>query len=166
MTDLTGRVWLFGDYIDTDVMFPGAALKLPVAEASACLFQALRPGWPALVEPGDIVVGGRSFGAGSARPVASLLRHVGVAAVLAESMSSLFQRNCVNAGLLAIPSPGITDLCVEGDRISLDLDGGKVVNERSGAVLDVPVLPPMMKALVDAGGVLDLLRRDGYLPPV
>jgi 3-isopropylmalate/(R)-2-methylmalate dehydratase small subunit len=159
-----GRVWIFGDYVDTDVMFPGAALRLSIAKASEHLFASIRPAWHLQVCPGDIVVGGSSFGAGSARPVGSLLRHVGVSAVLAESMSSLFQRNCLNSGLVALPAPGITAICSEGDRLSVDVDRGRVVNLNTGQELSVVRLPAPMQELVAAGGVLELLKRNGYLP--
>lgn len=164
MSEVRGRAWVFGDQIDTDLMFPGAALRLAVPEASALLFDAIRPGWSALVEPGDIVVGGRSFGVGSARPVASLLRHIGIGAVVAASMSSLFQRNCFNAGLAAVVLPDVGDLCREGDIVAVDLAAGAFANETTGASARVPALPRMVLDLIDAGGVREMLRRDGYLP--
>lgn len=161
---LVGRAWVFGDQVDTDVMFPGDALRLPVAEASTRLFEPIRPGWADLVVPGDVVVGGRSFGIGSARPVAALLRHLGVAAVLAETMSSLFQRNCVNAGLPALAVPGIAAACAEGDELHLDLVEGVVTIGRTGGRLRFPPLPAPVAALVEAGGVRAMLRAEGYLP--
>jgi 3-isopropylmalate/(R)-2-methylmalate dehydratase small subunit len=158
-------VWIFGETIDTDVMFPGFALRLPVDEASAHLFESIHPGWAAQVQRGDIVVAGRSFGVGSARPVASLLRFVGIQAVLAESMSSLFQRNCLNDGLLALTAPGIIDLCADGEEIEIDANVGVVRNSR-GQDIRIPVLPPQLASMLEAGGVLSMLRRDGYLPSV
>jgi 3-isopropylmalate/(R)-2-methylmalate dehydratase small subunit len=165
MSRIEGSTWHFGDYVDTDVMYPGAALRLSTAEASTFLFQAVRPGWSELVGPGDIVIGGRSFGAGSGRPVGELLRYVGVAAVLAESMSSLFQRNCINSGLVALAIPGITQLCKEGDCIVLDLDAGVVVSTVADVRLTFQPPPPMIRELIAAGGVLRMLERDSYLPP-
>jgi len=161
---MSGRVWRFGDGVDTDVMYPGKALRLPSEEACQFLFDAIRPGWSALVEEGDVVVGGHDFGIGSARPVGVLLRMVGIRAVLAESMSSLFQRNSINAGLLAAPVPGITAVCREGEVVDVDLDGGKVANQDTGASCELPTLPPFVRRIVDEGGVLAQLRRDGYLP--
>ncbi|MCU1451965.1 MAG: 3-isopropylmalate dehydratase small subunit [Acidimicrobiales bacterium] len=164
MSEVRGHAWVFGDQIDTDLMFPGAALRLAVPEASALLFDAIRPGWSTLVEPGDILVGGRSFGVGSARPVASLLRHIGISAVVAASMSSLFQRNCFNAGLAAVVLPDVGDLCQEGDVIAVDLAAGAFVNETTGKVAPFSPLPQMVLDLIDSGGVLEMLRSDGYLP--
>jgi 3-isopropylmalate/(R)-2-methylmalate dehydratase small subunit len=161
---LTGRAWSFGDNIDTDVMFPGHALRLPIDEASRHLFEAVRPSWSSEVRPGDIVVAGTGLGAGSARPVAALLRHVGVGAVLAESMASLFQRNCINGGLFAAAVPGIA-ACRDGDRLLIDSERGTVVNETTSVTLSLPAVPRLLLELVEAGGVVARLRAQGYLPP-
>ncbi len=160
-----GRVWKFGDDVETDVMYPGKALRLAPAEACPLLFDAVRPGWSSLVDEGDVVVGGRNFGIGSARPVGVLLAMVGIRAVLAESMSSLFQRNCINAGLFAAAVPGIASTCDEGDRLEVDLDRSRATNVTTGATTDLPVLPPFVRRIVDQHGVLDQLRHDGYLGP-
>jgi 3-isopropylmalate/(R)-2-methylmalate dehydratase small subunit len=162
---ITGRTWIFGDRVDTDVMFPGFALRLPTADAVTHLFAGVRPGWSEQVQPGDVVIGGQSFGMGSARPVATLLRRLGIRGVLADSLSSLFQRNCVNEGLYAATVPGISVLCDEGTIVTVDTNAGRATNER-GESLDFAPLPPFVEAIVDAGGVVDALRRDGYLPEV
>jgi 3-isopropylmalate/(R)-2-methylmalate dehydratase small subunit len=164
MSAVRCRAWVFGDQIDTDLMFPGAALRLAVPEASALLFDAIRPGWSRLVEPGDVLVGGRSFGVGSARPVASLLRHIGIGAVVAASMSSLFQRNCFNAGLAAVVLPDVGDHCKEGHIVAVDLATGSFVNETTRTIATFTPLPGMVLDLIEAGGVREMLRRDGYLP--
>ncbi|MCU1461871.1 MAG: 3-isopropylmalate dehydratase [Acidimicrobiales bacterium] len=161
---ITGRAWTFGDLVDTDVMFPGFALRLPTFEAVTHLFASVRPGWSELVRPGDVVIGGRSFGIGSARPVASLLRCLGISAVLADGLSSLFQRNCVNDGLYAASAAGISTLCAEGAAVTIDTRAGRATCEQTGESLTFAPLPPFVEAIVDAGGVADVLRRDGYLP--
>ena len=102
---ITGRVWVFGDSVDTDAMYPAFAMKLDVPEASKHVFYQLRPGWTDLLEPGDIVIAGKNFGVGSSRPVAALFRHLGVAALVAEEFNSLFFRNAINAGLPRSPCP-------------------------------------------------------------
>lgn len=89
---VSGRAWVFGDEINTDDMYPGFAMKLPVPEAARHMFDATRPDWPQLVRPGDIVVGGRNFGLGSSRPVALLFQELGVRCLLAEEFNSLFLR--------------------------------------------------------------------------
>jgi len=98
---ISGRAWLFGDSIDTDAMYPGFAMKLPIPEAAQHVFYDLRPGWTQQVRSGVIVVAGKNFGIGSSRPVARLMRHLGVAALIAEEFNSLFLRNAINNGLPA-----------------------------------------------------------------
>jgi 3-isopropylmalate/(R)-2-methylmalate dehydratase small subunit len=79
-------------------------------------------------------------------------------------MSSLFQRNCLNDGLVALTVPGIGGLCTEGKMLEVDADSGVVRNDR-GQAISTPPLPPQLVSLIEAGGVLAMLRRDGYLPP-
>ena len=113
----TGRAWVFGDEVNTDDMYPAFAMRLPMAEAAAHMFNASRPGWPALVRPGDIVVGGRNFGLGSSRPVPMLFKELGIAGLVAEQFNSLFYRNCINYGLLALTVPDARELITEGDQV-------------------------------------------------
>jgi 3-isopropylmalate/(R)-2-methylmalate dehydratase small subunit len=157
-----GRVWRFGDDIDTDVMFPGKALRLAPEEAKKLLFDAIRPSWSSQVRPGDIVVGGTNFGMGSARPVGTLLRLIGIEVVIAASMSSLFQRNCINAGLLAFPAPEVAEICRDGDQIELQMGEGRARNTTTGAEATFNVLPGFIREIVDNGGVLANLKTAGY----
>jgi 3-isopropylmalate/(R)-2-methylmalate dehydratase small subunit len=160
---LKGRVWVFGDMVDTDNMFPGRGLRLPPEEAAQLLFDGMRPGWANQVSPGDIIVGGAHFGMGSARPVGTLLRLVGVAAVVASSMSSIFQRNCVNAGLLAVPVPGVAAFCREGDILEIDAEVGVVRNITDGSELEFAPIPAFVSEIVASGGIISQLTRGGYL---
>ena len=160
--ELTGRAWVFGDSIDTDAMYPGFAMKLPVPEAARHVFYDLRPGWVDEVRPGDIVVAGRNFGIGSSRPVAALLRQLGVAALVAEEFNSLFLRNAINNGLPAMTVPGVRDLVSEGDEITINCaDGWLAVGGRR---IEAAPLPRMVLDILDAGGLLPRLAADGYLP--
>jgi 3-isopropylmalate/(R)-2-methylmalate dehydratase small subunit len=159
---LTGRAWVFGDSIDTDAMYPGFAMKLPIPQAARHIFYDLRPGWTDDVRPGDIVVAGRNFGIGSGRPVAALMRHLGVAALVAEEFNSLFLRNAINNGLPALTVPGARGLLSEGDEITIDLAQGWLAadHRRTGAA----PLPRMVLDILYAGGLLPRLVADGYLP--
>ena len=160
--ELTGRAWVFGDSIDTDAMYPGFAMKLPVPEAARHVFYDLRPGWTDEVWPGDIVVAGRNFGIGSSRPVAALMRHLGVTALVAEEFNSLFLRNAINNGLPALTVPGVRDLVRESDEITIQLASGWLtVDDRR---IQAAPLPRMVLDILDAGGLLPRLVADGYLP--
>ena len=161
--EITGRAWVFGDSIDTDAMYPGFAMKLPIPEAAQHVFYDLRPGWTDQVRPGDIVVAGRNFGIGSSRPVAALMRQLGVAALVAEEFNSLFLRNSINNGLPALTVPGVRGLVQEGDQVTVHLAEGWL--EAGGRRVTVPPLPRMVLDILDAGGLIARLTADGYLRP-
>ena len=97
-------MWVFGDDLNTDAMYPGFAMKMDPPEAAKHIFYEVRPGWTDDVSAGDIVVAGKNFGIGSSRPVAALFAELGVAGLVAEEFNSLFFRNAVNAGLPAMTS--------------------------------------------------------------
>lgn len=161
---ITGRVWVFGDDLDTDAMYPGFAIKMDPPEAARHIFYEVRPGWTDQVTPGDIVVAGKNFGVGSSRPVAVLFAELGIAGLVAEEFNSLFFRNAVNAGLPAMTVPGATSLFSDGDTGTFDLGDGTWRNETSGASGTVPMLPDLVLDIIASGGVLPRLAAQGYLP--
>ncbi|MFC1440641.1 3-isopropylmalate dehydratase [Streptacidiphilus sp. N1-10] len=164
-TLLSGRVWVVGDSVTTDAMYPAFAMKLPVPEAARHIFYELRPGWTEQVGPGDIVVAGRNFGLGSSRPVAALFRELGVAALVAEEFNSLFLRNAINHGLPALTVPGATAAFADGDTARLDFAEGWIENTATGTRLPGGALPPMVLQILAAGGILPKLAREGYVAP-
>jgi len=161
-----GRAWVFGDGIDTDDMYPGFAMKLPVPEAARHMFHASRPGWPELVEPGDVVVAGRGFGLGSSRPCAELFVQLGVSCLIAEQYNSLFHRNALNYGLPALTVPRARTLIDEGDVLSIDAAAGVLRNETRGTEHRVDPLPAFIAELVAGGGLINRLEAGGYLDRV
>lgn len=163
-TQVSGRVWVFGDSLNTDAMYPAFAMKMDVPEASKHVFYEVRPGWTEQVRQGDIVIAGRNFGVGSSRPVAALFRHLGVAALIAEEFNSLFLRNAINAGLPALTVPGATEHFGDGDLGSFDLATGRYRNDTSGAEGQAPPLPELVLEILASGGVLPRLAEQGYLP--
>jgi 3-isopropylmalate/(R)-2-methylmalate dehydratase small subunit len=162
---VTGRAWVFGDDVNTDDMYPGFAMRLPLDEAARHMFDASRPGWPELVHPGDIVVAGRDLGLGSSRPVPLLFRELGVAALVSDQFNSLFFRNCVNYGLPPVTVPGITERVAEGDVLDLDLEASRLVNTATGATETLTPLPGFLLDILRAGGLFPRLEADGYLRP-
>lgn len=163
MTSTTGRVWVFGDSVDTDAMYPAYAMKLELPEAARHLFYQLRPGWTDLVEPGDIIVAGTNFGVGSSRPVAALFRQLGVAALVAESFNSLFFRNAVNAGLPALTAPGVTAMFHDGHTGTFDLATGDYRNDTTGESAATRPLPALLLEIIAGGGILPRLAAQGFL---
>jgi 3-isopropylmalate/(R)-2-methylmalate dehydratase small subunit len=160
---MKGRIWKFGDNINTDMMMPNVARTLPEDEQKKLVFESIRPGWSAQVGPGDIIIGGKNFGTGSSRPAAKLLRQLGIVAVIAESVNGLFVRNCVNYGILPLNCIGIAEECDDGDELEIDVDGLTAKNVTKNISLHAQELPDQLIQLALAGGIRPLLKRDGYL---
>jgi 3-isopropylmalate/(R)-2-methylmalate dehydratase small subunit len=160
----SGKVWVFGDDLNTDAMYPGFAMKMEPAEAARHIFFEVRPGWTDEVSAGDIVVAGKNFGVGSSRPVAALFAELGVAGLVAEEFNSLFFRNAVNAGLPAMTVPEATALFSDGDAGTFDLTDGSWRNDTTGASGIVPKLPQLILDVIASGGVLPRLAAQGYVP--
>ena len=161
---VSGKVWVFGDNLNTDDMYPAFAMKMDPPEAARHVFYEVRPGWTDQVGRGDIVLAGRNFGVGSSRPVATLFTELGVAGLVAEEFNSLFFRNAVNAGLPAMTLPDATTLFSEGDTGTFDLSGGAWRNETTGASGTVPTPPGLILDIIESGGVMPRLAAQGYLP--
>jgi 3-isopropylmalate/(R)-2-methylmalate dehydratase small subunit len=161
---IEGRAWVFGDSVDTDNMYPGFAMKLPLKEAARHVFYDLRPGWTDEVTAGDIVVAGRNFGIGSSRPVAQLFLGLGVAALVAEEFNSLFLRNSVNFGLPAVTIPGAATTIADGSTVRLDIPRATIEPAAGGARLQGTPLPEFVLDILAQGGLLPKLAADGYLP--
>jgi 3-isopropylmalate/(R)-2-methylmalate dehydratase small subunit len=160
----TGKVWVFGDDLNTDAMYPGFAMKMDPPEAAKHIFYDVRPGWTDDVSAGDIVVAGKNFGVGSSRPVAALFSELGVAGLVAEEFNSLFFRNAVNAGLPAMTVPDATTVFGDGDIGTFDLRDGSWRNDTTGACGTVSRLPELILDIIASGGVLPRLAEQGYVP--
>jgi 3-isopropylmalate/(R)-2-methylmalate dehydratase small subunit len=160
-----GRVWTFGDDINTDLMLPGPLLTAPEAVQARAVFSANRPGWVDLVQAGDIIVGGRNFGTGSSRPAARSLRNLGLGALVAESINGLFFRNAVAFGFLSITCPGIAAAFEEGQTAEISLADWTVRNRDTGAVLRAKPVPETLLAMMTGGGVFPVLEARGLIGP-
>ena len=161
----SGRVWKFEHDINTDLVIPNFAVLLPVEEQLQHCFNANRPGWVDEVQPGDVLVVGRNFGVGSARNIGAIFKGLGVSGIVAESFNGLGLRNCINVGLPSLPCPGVLELFTEGDVAEVEWRGGAVRNATTGATAHGAPIPPPLQELIAAGGVEDVLRREGYLAP-
>jgi 3-isopropylmalate/(R)-2-methylmalate dehydratase small subunit len=161
---IEARAWVFGDSVDTDNMYPGFAMKLPLEEAATHVFYDLRPGWTAEVGPGDIVIAGRNFGVGSSRPVAQLFKHLGVVALVADEFNSLFLRNSINFGLPAVTIPGVNTAIDDGDVVRLDVRAATIERPSDGTRLTGSPLPNFVLDIIAGGGLLPKLVADGFIP--
>lgn len=152
------RVWKFGNDIDTDVLAPGAYMKLGVEGIAPHCLESVRPAFAAQVRPGDVLVTGFNFGIGSSREQApAALVHLGVRAVIAPSYSGLFFRNAFNLGLLLLTCARADELS-EGESVTLDLQA-LTVTSAAGAVLPCEPIPQFLLDMVAAGGLLNQLRQ-------
>jgi 3-isopropylmalate/(R)-2-methylmalate dehydratase small subunit len=162
-TTFRGKVWKFGDDINTDLVIPGFAVLMPLEEQLQYCFSANRPGWVDEVQPGDVLIAGRNLGVGSARNIGAVFHGLGIIGIVAESFNGLGLRNCINSGLPSLPCPGVVDVFTEGDIAEVDWTTGDVRNVTTGASLQGDPLPQPLLDIVSGGGVENVLRREGYL---
>lgn len=154
---IRGRVWKFGDSVDTDVINP--FYRYPSEEEVRLhTMEAYRPEFPNEVKQGDILVAGRNFGCGSARPIA-VLYSVGIAAIVAESMSRLALRNCISLAQPVFMAPGITSMVDDGEQLEIDYPGGIVRNVKSGAEIALQKYPQAIEGFFAAGGILEFAHK-------
>lgn len=156
---MSGRAWVFGDDVDTDAIAPGAWMKGGIEALAAHCLEVHEPDFARTVKPGDILVAGRNFGAGSSREQApQALKHLGIAAVIAESFAGLFYRNAINLGLPVL-------VCAQARRIDagaglrVDAEGGRLHDESSGAQFDCEPIPPHLMRIIRDGGLLNHLAQ-------
>jgi 3-isopropylmalate/(R)-2-methylmalate dehydratase small subunit len=158
---IQGRVWKYGDNIDTDAIIPARYLNTTSEQemASHCM-EDWDPSFVKGVQPGDIVVAGKNFGCGSSREHAPLaLKASGVACVIAETFARIFYRNSLNIGLPILESPEAAQAIEAGDMVQIDLSAGTIVNTRTGKTYTATPYPEFMLALIEAGGLVEYTRR-------
>jgi 3-isopropylmalate/(R)-2-methylmalate dehydratase small subunit len=156
-----GRAFVYGDNVDTDVIIPARHLTTidPEELALHCM-EDLDPEFVSTVRPGDLMVGGRNFGSGSSREHAPIsIVASGIACIVAESFARIFFRNSVNVGLPIVECPGVTDGAESGDIFRVDLDSGQVENVTRGRTFQGTPLPPFMRDILDAGGLMPWVAR-------
>jgi 3-isopropylmalate/(R)-2-methylmalate dehydratase small subunit len=163
---ISGRVWKFGDDINTDLILPGPVLREPAEVQARHVFAANRPGWIDAMRPGDVLVAGSNFGMGSARPAARSLNNIGIGFLLAEQINSLFLRNCVSLGFLAIDCPGVVAAFDEGDVAELLIDEWVVRNARTGTRLKPLPVPKKFLDMMRGGGIFPMLEAEGLIAPL
>lgn len=164
MTHLSGRARRVGDDVNTDYIISSTRKRETIDEQmlKRYLLEAVDPNLAASVRPGDLLVAGRNFGCGSAMEVAAtVIVAAGIPAVIAKSFARSFYRNAINNGLLPIECD--TSDIAEGDAISVTLEesGIVVMNGRTGGCLARPPLSGIAGEILEAGGLVPYLRREG-----
>jgi 3-isopropylmalate/(R)-2-methylmalate dehydratase small subunit len=158
-TKITGRVWKYGDDVNTDVIFPGKytySISDPKEMAQHAL-EDLDPSFVQNVRPGDIIVAGKNWGCGSSREQAvTCLKEAGVAAVVARSFARIYFRNCINQALLPVACDAV-DGVESGEEITIDFAAGQVLTPRGEYTF--PPLSPEVLEILEAGGLIPYVRR-------
>ena len=158
MEKMTGKVWVLGDDIDTDIIIPTEYLALKtIDDMKQYGFSPLPPELAAQIKPGDIIVAGKNFGCGSSREQApEIIKALGIQCVIAKSFARIFFRNSINNGLLLIEQPTLYDDIKEGDTVSV------VMNEHidyNGKEYPIASLPENLMDIIRAGGLVKAMRK-------
>ncbi len=157
----TGKVWRYGDNIDTDVIIPARYLNTfdPKELAKHCMVD-IDETFAQNVKDGDIMVGGKNFGCGSSRehaPVA--IKASGIPVVIAASFARIFYRNGINIGLPLLEIGDDVEKIKAGDKLSVDTATGEIKNETSGEVYHAHPLPGFVQDIADAGGLINYIKN-------
>ncbi len=158
---LEGKVWKYGDNIDTDVIIPARYLVTtdPKVLAAHCM-EDLDESFAQNVQPGDIMVGGANFGCGSSREHAPIsIKGAGVSCIVAESFARIFFRNAINIGLPILESAEAARDAQPGDSLSVDLTAGTITNARTGKTYQARPFPPFVLQIIEAGGLVPYTRH-------
>ena len=160
MDKFTGKVWVLGDDIDTDIIIPTEYLALKtIDDMKQYGFSPLRPELAGQIQKGDIIVAGKNFGCGSSREQApGVLKALGVQAVVAKSFARIFYRNSINIGLPVIVCKDLPDEVNTGDKMVLHMSEGTV--EANGKTYSCTKLPEYMQNILNQGGLIASLNKE------
>jgi 3-isopropylmalate/(R)-2-methylmalate dehydratase small subunit len=161
MQKIEGKVWNFGKDVDTDLIIAARYLNTSVPEELAKhVMEDADPEFVSKMTPGDIIVADENFGCGSSREHAPIaLKAAGVAAVIAPTFARIFYRNAFNMGLPIFELPESMEI-KEGERISIDMDAGTVVNTTTGKSYSFTAIPEFMQELLNAGGLMNYAKDE------
>ncbi|RMD47126.1 MAG: 3-isopropylmalate dehydratase small subunit [Aquificota bacterium] len=157
---IKGKVWKFGDDINTDEIIPARYLiTTDPKELAKHVMEDADPEFPKKVKAGDIIVAGKNFGCGSSREHAPLaIKGADISAIIAESFARIFYRNAINLGMTIIESPEIAKETDEGDELEIDMEKGIVRNLTKGKEYKIKPLPEDLKKIQEAGGLMEYAK--------
>lgn len=159
--EICGKVFKYGDNVDTDVIIPARYLNTADANelAKHCM-EDIDATFVSKVAPGDIMVAGRNFGCGSSREHAPLaIKASGISCVIASTFARIFYRNAINIGLPIMECPEAVDSIAADDQLSVDLSSGTITDITSGKTFRAEPFPPFMQDLIAAGGLAAYMRK-------
>jgi 3-isopropylmalate/(R)-2-methylmalate dehydratase small subunit len=156
---ISGRVWKYGDDVNTDVIFPGK-YTYSISDRKEMAQHALEdldPEFVKKVQPGDIIVAGKNWGCGSSREQAVIcLKEIGVGAIVARSFARIYFRNCINEGLPIVTCDAV-DSVQTGDQVTVDFGAGTVTTP--GGTYNFPPLPPSVMEILQVGGLVQHVQK-------
>ena len=160
-TTIKGKVWKFGDNIDTDVIIPGRYLIIRDPEQMAShTFEPIDPDFATKVSKGDIIVGGSNFGSGSSREEAPfVLKVLGIAAIVAESFARIFYRNAINLGIPVLELKQASKFFNQGDTAEIHFEEGIIKNLTKKNDYHGTKLPDFLMAIIEAGGAIPAVKQ-------
>ena len=156
-----GRVFKYGDNVDTDVIIPARHLAItdPKGLAEHCM-EDIDGDFVKKVQPGDIIVADKNFGCGSSREHAPIaIKASGISCVIAETFARIFYRNAINIGLPIIECKEASEGIEAGDEVEIDFDSGMIYNKTKGTSFKGQAFPPFMQELIGAGGLINYMNQ-------
>ena len=156
-----GRVYTFGDNIDTDVIIPARYLNSsdPAELATHCM-EDIDTSFACKVQKGDIIVAKKNFGCGSSREHAPIaIKAAGVSCVIAETFARIFYRNAINIGLPIVECPEASASISEGDEVEIDFDTGIISDITTGQKFQGQAFPPFMQKIIDSEGLVNYINN-------
>lgn len=156
---IRGKVWKYGDNINTDIISPGQYMSFPIETQAEHAMEAIDPDFASKVQAGDIIVAGDNFGSGSSRETAQMvLKYHEIGAIVANSFARIFYRNSINVGLPVVEMLD-TSAIEEGDEIEINLLEGKIINHSKGTEYKGTKLPEHLIEMVKVGGLEPYLAK-------
>ncbi len=159
---LKGKVFKFGDDIDTDIIVPATYLStFDEKELAKHCMEYTNPEFYSEVKKGDIVVAGKNFGCGSSREHAPIaIKGCGVSIVIAKSFARIFYRNALNIGLYILECPDAVDEINQGDEVSVDVDTGEITNVTTGVKYQAQPFPKFIQNIIECGGLINAIKEN------
>jgi 3-isopropylmalate/(R)-2-methylmalate dehydratase small subunit len=159
---LKGRVWKFGDNVNTDLMCPGPYMRLPIDQISQAAMAGIDPDFHKKISKGDIIVAGKNFGSGSSRELAPLaLKKAGIGGIVAVYFARIFYRNCIALGFPIMECNEAVEKVDEGDELEIDFYTGEIKNTTKGEEYRGTKYPEEFLEIFQSGGIIPWIKKRG-----
>ena len=157
---ITGKVWKFGDDINTDIISPAEYMDASYEVIGKHAMERAFPGFADAIARGDIIVAGKNFGSGSSRETAPMvIKGSGISVLIAVSFARIFYRNAINIGLPILECPAASEAINEGDVVAINFDTGVITDETTGQTFQAAPFPPFIQKIIKAGGLMKSIQE-------